>query len=147
MVYHQRLTKEFVVTENTAVWPVSQEGLAAWEKLYASHFQKLGNVYIFKNKAWLLHDVGILLGGNSIDGQQYYIDADINTTLTDLGKDLFFGTSTDSTLARARLVKLPESSDKSGNSGFVGYVPIESNSSEFFVFGVQPYFEIAVARV
>ena len=149
--FSQRKTNSFIVALSEAVFLLQPAQLAQWASDNKSILIVVGSTYTTSvaNFRGLVNNVD-----NGIFADKYYSPGNVHlnaitpgTTLKDLGKDIYIGTSAASNLLHLRLVELPGTVENAGEGGTVGYIPIEANADIFSEYPPVTYPCVGVARV
>jgi hypothetical protein len=127
---HQRLTNTFTVIANDAAYLLLQSDIDRWAEDYKEDVTVVGNVYTITSSKFVA-DI------HALWNDDYYTLPDngvipLNVTLKDLGKDIYFGIPSQTSLLRGRLVELPGYVANSGEGGTVGFVWVESHAAELY---------------
>jgi len=149
--YSQRKTNSFIVVLSEAVFLLQPAQFAQWASDNKALLTVVGSTYTTNvaNFRSVVNNTG-----NGLFADKYYIPGNafvdaltIGTTLQDLGKDVYIGTSAASNLLHLRLVELPGTVENAGEGGTVGYIPIEANADIFSEYPPVTYPCVGVARV
>ena len=140
--YAQRITKSFVV-HVSATDMFTEEDIANFVKDNRPFVKKLGSTYVVSETS---NDFKDLIEDGATGLTASNATGDENTIVKDMGKEVRFGTSSESSLIVMRLVQLVGPSLSNGtadayNGDALGYVVVENNTSD--VTG----FDVGVARV
>jgi len=117
--FSQRPTNAFVT--NSSGYLLNPD-ITSWEGL--GNPKKIGNVYIYNS----FDLFNAAMQTVWLNGSNFVLDPiNTNTTIKDLGKDLYFGIQNEANLVHLRLVEVPGTVEDSGEKGIVGYVYLEVN--------------------